>query len=141
MLRTIFVLVLLFIAPAASLGGPISDTDRAEFQRIISGQIEAFRADDGARAYSYAAPNIHQIFPTPDIFMQMVKRGYQPVYRPQSFHFGQVGDDPLGRPSQRVTIVGPDGKTYEALYSMERQPDSTWLIQGCTLLEVPGLDA
>ena len=141
MLRAVLVLLLILIAPAASLGGPVSDADRTEFQRIISGQIDAFRADDGARAYDYAAPSIHQIFPTADIFMQMVKKAYQPVYRPRSFHFGQAGDDPFGRPSQRVVLVGPDGKTYEALYSMERQPDGTWRIQGCTMLEVPGLDA
>jgi hypothetical protein len=141
MLRAILFTLLLLIAPQASLGGPVSDADQTEFKRIISGQIDAFRADDGARAYSYAAPNIRQIFPTPDIFMQMVKQGYKPVYRPRSFKFGQAGDDPYGRPSQRVTLVGPDGKTYEALYSMERQPDGTWRIQGCTLLQVPGLDA
>ncbi|MGH6907587.1 MAG: DUF4864 domain-containing protein, partial [Aestuariivirga sp.] len=108
---------------------------------IITQQLQAFRADDGALAYSYAAPNIHQLFPTPDIFMRMVQQGYKPVYRAQSFSFGEAGGDPLGRPSQRVTITGPDGKIYEAVYSMERQSDGTWLIQGCTLLEVPGLDA
>jgi len=141
MLRTFVLTLLLLVAPAASRAEALSAADRAEFQRIISEQIEAFRVDDGAKAYGYAAPSLHQIFPTAEIFMQMVKRGYQPVYRPQSFRFGQAGDDPFGRPSQRITVVGPDGKTYEALYSMERQPDGTWLIQGCTLLEVPGLDA
>lgn len=141
MLRVIILTLVLLVAPASGQAAAVNEADRAEFQRIISEQIEAFRADDGAKAYGYAAPNLHQIFPTPEIFMQMVKRGYQPVYRPQSFRFGQTGDDPLGRPSQKVTVVGPDGKTYEALYSMERQPDGTWRIQGCTLLEVPGLDA
>ena len=141
MLRALLVTLFLLIAPSASHAETVSDADRAEFQRIISEQIEAFRADDGAKAYGHAAPNLHVIFPNAEIFMQMVKRGYQPVYRPQSFRFGETGDDPLGRPSQRVTVIGPDGKTYEALYSMERQPDGSWRIQGCTLLEVPGLDA
>jgi ketosteroid isomerase-like protein len=40
-----------------------------------------------------------------------------------------------------MTVVGPDGKSYTALYSMEKQPDGTWRISGCTLLEIPGLDA
>ena len=133
-------LFLCFTTFAAHAGEP-GDADRADFQRIISEQIEAFRADDSARAYSYAAPSIHRIFPNADIFMQMVKQGYQPVYRPRRFSFGAVGIDPFGRPSQRVAIVGPDGKTYEAVYSMERQPDGTWRIIGCTLLEAPGLDA
>jgi hypothetical protein len=47
----------------------------------------------------------------------------------------------MGRPAQKMLVVGPDGKTYEALYSMEKQPDGTWRISGCTLLEIPGLDA
>jgi hypothetical protein len=141
MLRALIMLVLVMWLPAAARAGSINDADRSEFQRVIAGQIEAFRADDGDRAYGFAAPNIRRIFPNPAIFMQMVKQGYMPVYRPQSFKFGQAGDDPLGRPSQRVTVVGPDGKTYEAVYAMERQPDGTWRIMGCSLLEVPGVDA
>lgn len=140
MLRALLIILVLFAA-APARAETINDADRAEFQRIISEQIEAFRADDGIKAYGYAAPSLHKVFPTAEIFMQMVKQGYRPVYRPQSFRFGETGNDPLGRPSQRVTVVGPDGKTYEALYSMQRQPDGTWLISGCTLIEVPGLEA
>ncbi len=140
MLRAIVLSLLLLFSPAAR-AEELNEADRAQFQRIISEQIEAFRADNGAKAYGFAAPSLHQIFPTADVFMDMVKRAYPPVYRPQSFRFGETGNDPLGRPSQKVTLVGPDGKTYEALYSMQRQPDGTWRIQGCTLLEVPGLDA
>ena len=141
MLRALFALVLLFGLSGSVTAGSLNDSDRSEFRRIISEQIEAFRADDGDRAYSLAAPTIHRLFPTPEIFMQMVRQGYKPVYRPQKFDFGETGDDSLGRPSQRVTIVGPDGKTYEALYSMEQQPDGSWRIFGCTLLNMPGLDA
>jgi hypothetical protein len=73
--------------------------------------------------------------------MSMVKRGYPQVYRPQSFNFTEALIDPMGRPAQKMLVVGPDGKTYEALYSMEKQPDGTWRISGCSLLEIPGLDA
>jgi hypothetical protein len=73
--------------------------------------------------------------------MTMVKEGYPQVYRPQSFNFTEALIDPVGRPSQKMIVVGPDGKSYIALYSMEKQPDGTWRIAGCTLLEIPGLDA
>jgi hypothetical protein len=53
----------------------VSDADATEFQRIISGQIAAFNADDGPAAYAFAAPLIQQIFPAPDVFMAMVKKG------------------------------------------------------------------
>ena len=93
------------------------------------------------RAYSYAAPTIRQIYPTPDVFMNMVRKGYQQVYRPQSFKFGDAGFSASGRPIQRVTIVGPDGVTYEAIYTMEQQPDGTWQINGCAIVRAPDISA
>mgnify|MGYP006315008759 CR=1 FL=1 len=141
MLRSILMIVLMAFMSVAAFAQSISETEKSEFQRIIAAQISAFRADDGPTAYSFAAPVVRNIFPTPEIFMSMVKQGYPQVYRPQAFNFTEALIDPLGRPAQKMRVVGPDGKTYEALYSMERQPDGTWLINGCTLLEVPGLDA
>jgi hypothetical protein len=141
MLRSILAIVLWGFMSVASLADSISATDKAEFQRIITAQITAFRADDGPAAYDFAAPVVRNIFPTPEIFMAMVKQGYPQVYRPQSFNFTEALIDPTGRPAQKMTVVGPDGKSYIALYSMEKQPDGTWRISGCTLLEIPGLDA
>ncbi len=141
MLRSVLAVVLLAFISVATFAQSISETEKTEFQRIIAAQISAFRADDGPTAYSFAAPLVRNIFPTPEIFMSMVKRGYSPVYRPQAFNFTEALIDPLGRPAQKMLVVGPDGKTYEALYSMEIQPDGTWRISGCTLLEIPGLDA
>ncbi len=141
MLRSILAIVLWSFMSLASLADSISAADKAEFQRIITAQITAFKADDGPAAYDFAAPVVRNIFPTPEIFMTMVKQGYPQVYRPQSFNFTEALIDPMGRPAQKMTVVGPDGKSYIALYSMEKQPDSTWRISGCTLLEIPGLDA
>jgi hypothetical protein len=132
---------LLMLLSAPLRAESLSADDKAAFQSVISGQIEAFRAEDGARAYSYAAPMIKQIFPNPDVFMNMVRQGYQPVYRPQSFKFGAAGLSASGRPIQRVTVVGPDGVTYEAIYTMERQPDGSWQISGCAIVRAPDLGA
>jgi len=131
--------VMLFALPARAES--LSADDKAAFQSVISGQIDAFRAEDGARAYSYAAPMIKQIFPNPDVFMNMVRQGYQPVYRPQSFRFGEAVLAASGRPTQRVSVVGPDGLTYEAVYTMEKQPDGSWQISGCALVRAPELGA
>ena len=141
MLRSVLMIVLLAFMSVTVFAQSISETEKSEFQRIIAAQISAFRADDGPTAYSFAAPVVRNIFPTPEIFMSMVKQGYSPVYRPQSFSFTEALIDPMGRPAQKMLVVGPDGKTYEALYSMEKQPDGTWRISGCTLIEIPGLDA
>jgi hypothetical protein len=141
MLRSILAIVLWGFMSLASLADSISAADKAEFQRIITAQITAFKADNGPAAYDFAAPVVRNIFPTPEIFMTMVKQGYPQVYRPQSFNFTEALIDPMGRPAQKMIVVGPDGKSYIALYSMEKQPDGTWRISGCTLLEIPGLDA
>ncbi|MCA3560604.1 MAG: DUF4864 domain-containing protein [Aestuariivirga sp.] len=119
----------------------LSPQDEADFRAVIADQIAAFQADDGARAYSHAAPMIRQIFPDPGRFMAMVKQGYQPVYRPQSYSFGTAGFSASGRPIQRVMIVGPDGLNYEAIYTMERQPDGTWQINGCALVKAKDVSA
>lgn len=139
MLRALLLLAFLLL-PATVKAQSVSPADGAEFQRIITAQIEAFRADDGPAAYAHAAPLIRQLFPTPDVFMAMVKNGYKPVYRPQSYRFGESAIAANGRQMQRVSLVGPDGKAYEAVYSFERQPDGSWKISGCYLEELPGLD-
>ena len=54
-----------FSAPAAAFG----DGDRAAVQNVIEQQIQAFLRDDGATAYSFAAPTIKQMYPTVDAFM------------------------------------------------------------------------
>ncbi|HEY7763452.1 MAG TPA: DUF4864 domain-containing protein [Aestuariivirgaceae bacterium] len=119
----------------------LSGSDSEVFRRIISSQIQAFRADDGVAAYSYAAPAIKKIFPSPEIFMQMVRNGYLPVYRPRSYSFGAVTNEMNGRPTQRVTIIDANGKAWVALYSFEKQADGTWKIIGCSLVESQGGEA
>jgi hypothetical protein len=144
MIRSIFAALLAIcvvsIAPVNAGAQSVSDADAAEFRRIIASQIAAFNADDGPAAYAFAAPLIRQIFPTPDVFMSMVRKGYQPVYRQKSYAFSKVATDNAGRPNQYVTIVDMNGKTWTAVYSMERQPDGSWKISGCMLIEAPGAD-
>jgi hypothetical protein len=107
---------------------PSRADDGAAVRSIIDQQIAAFRRDDGATAYSFAAPSIRQIFPSPDVFMSMVRSGYQPVYRPQSVTYGRLRE-------------GPDGEPYVALYSLAKQADGTWKITGCRIAKAPGESA
>jgi Domain of unknown function (DUF4864) len=122
------ILLLSLAAPARAAD------DVAAAQRVIRSQIEAFRRDDAAAAYSYAAPAIQEIFPQADIFMSMVRNSYAPVYRHKSFEFGEarVSD---GKIAQRVHIVDADGVPWEALYTLEQQPDGSLRISGCVLLK------
>jgi len=102
-------------------------------QSAIDGQLKAFLADDGVAAYDFAAPNVRRIFPTVDSFMSMVTSGYAPVRRPQSYAFGKAQEMSQSSIIQQVLIVRPDGKNYEAVYTLELQPDGRYLITGCSL--------
>ena len=120
---------------AGLLGDPISAGEAGvqAAQSSIEAQLKAFIADDNVTAYSYAAPNVRKIFPTLDIFMGMVTSGYRPVQKPQSYSFGKSEWTGAGAIAQQVFLVGPDGKDYEALYTLELQPDGVWRITGVSL--------
>lgn len=125
----------LLIALFVGLGAPACAADDvAAAQGVIRSQVEALGRDDAATAYSYAAPAIRGVFPQADIFMSMVRKSYAPVYRHKSFEFGEarVSD---GKIAQRVHIVDADGETWEALYTLEQQPDGSLKISGCVLLK------
>jgi hypothetical protein len=103
-------------------------------QDVIRAQEQAFSRDDAAAAYSYAAPAIHDLFPQADIFMEMVRRSYAPVYRHKGFEFGEARVED-GWIAQRVHIVDENGEAWEALYTLEQQPDRSFKITGCSLLK------
>ena len=131
MRRALFLLAALLISLAAPARAA---DDVAAAQGVIRSQVEAFSRDDAAAAYSHAAPAIQEIFPQADIFMSMVRNSYAPVYRHKSFDFGEarVSD---GTIAQRVHIVDADGVSWEALYTLEVQPDGRVKITGCVLLK------
>ena len=134
-MRILLVLLMSFMigAPAAAF----SDADRAAIQSTIERQLQAFLADDAATAYSFASPGIKALFPTKDIFMDMVRQGYQPVYRPRQHAFGAL-EEKAGHLEQSVDIIDANGEAWTALYTLEMQPDGSWKITGCMLLKKPG---
>ena len=131
-----FLALLALAGPAAAL----DDGDRAGVRAAIGGQIEAFRRDDAAGAYAYAAPGIQNIFPSEDGFLAMVRRVYPPVYRPRRFTFGAL-EEAEGGFVQRVEIQDAAGQDWVARYTLERRPDGTFAITGCTLERAPGESA
>ena len=127
------VLVLL-VAFLIGLASPAFADDVASAQGVIRAQEQAFGRGDAAAAYSHAAPSIQQIFPQADIFLQMVQQAYPPVYRHKSFEFGEARAAG-GQIAQRVHIVDDNGEAWEALYTLEQQPDGSLKITGCSLLK------
>jgi len=119
----------------ALAGTPViaGDSEVKAAQETIDSQLKAFLGDDPATAYSFAAPNVQRLFPTVEAFMGMVTSGYQPVYRPKTYAFGKVQELSATSIIQEVLIVGPDGKDYQAVYTLELQPDGVFRITGVSL--------
>ena len=77
-------LLVVLAAPAPS---PAAEADAAAIRQVVEAQLAAFQRDDGVAAFGYASPSIQEQFNNPDVFMEMVRTGYAPVYRPREVEF------------------------------------------------------
>lgn len=105
-------------------------------QSVITKQIEAFLTDDADTAYAFASPSIKSLFPDKDRFFAMVRKSYQPVYRPGNYAFGRsrvVGNG--AAVFQEVLIQGKDGLDWSAVYELLRQPDGGYRINGVQMFK------
>lgn len=124
------------LAPAALFAQEISPADVRAVREVIEAQLDAFRHDDAARAFAYAAPGIRETFGTAEHFMAMVRGEYAVVYRPRSVIF----EAPVmsgGELVQPVRMTDAEGRAWIALYPMQKQPDGTWRVNGCQLGRLP----
>ena len=121
------------LAQASGEQMALPDADRAAIRQVIEQQLQAFQRDDGAAAFSYAAPGIQSKFESAEMFMEMVRQGYQTVYRPRAVQFKDI-ISLEGNPAQRIIVIGPDGVPMIAVYPMRRMLDGSWRIDGCVLV-------
>ncbi len=129
-----FVVVLEF---ARSGAVQAQDTVTKDIEAVISAQIDAFRGDDFATAFGFAADNIQQMFMTPENFGAMVQRGYPMVYRPEAVQF--AGQRLEGAAIwQRVLMKDAKGVTHVLDYLMVPQ-GGAWRIAAVHLQ--PALNA
>lgn len=133
-------LALSFVLPFGGLARADESAAVKAGQAIIAQQIEAFRHDDGATAFSFAAPEVQLKFQNPDIFMMMVKQGYAPVYRPQSYQFTK-SLEAGGVISQIVDLTTSNGEYWIAEYGLRVMPDGSIRIVGCQLKKRDGVGA
>lgn len=115
----------------------MNQTDRNTIRSIIERQLQAFQQDDAASAFAFASPGIQVQCGSAENFMQMVRRGYAPVYRPRSVVFEDITTIE-GMPAQKVMLMSEQGELVLALYLMQQQPDQSWRIHGCLLVPIEG---
>jgi Domain of unknown function (DUF4864) len=138
MIRSLLAVIAVVFVATFARAESLSPTEKQAVTTVIETQLRAFAADDGPAAYAEAAPIVTGVFKSVEQFMAMVKQGYQPVYRNRGYEFTDSYTDDLGRPTQKVVLRGMDGKSYEAHYFMEKQPDGSWKIAGCVITVIPG---
>src|SRR5262245_61844623 len=107
--------LVLALAPALARAQTISDADARAVRQVLEAQLEAFKRDDAARAFSYATPGIRDTFRTAENFMAMVREQYAVVYRPRSVSFEaplMAGEDLV----QPVHLTDGYGHAWMAIY-------------------------
>lgn len=112
--------------------GPARAQDaEADIRSVISGQIEAFKADDFETAFSFASPAIKQMFGSPSNFGAMVQTGYPMVWRPAQVRFSGL-ETTGGRTVQSVVVTDQSGALFVLDYEMI-EVDGGWQIDGVTV--------
>lgn len=119
---------------ALGLGFP-SFAQEAPIQATIQNQIDAFQADDFAKAFALASPNIKGIFGTAENFGLMVREGYPMVYRPSEVEMMDLREV-AGNLWQRVRIVDQAGQAHYLDYMMIETAEG-WQINAVQLLPAP----
>ena len=109
---------------------------QADIESTISGQFEAFKADDFEGAFAYASPNLQMMFQSTENFKRMVTTGYPMVWKHAEVRFLDRRADG-SRFYQVVQVVDPKGFTHLLGYLME-QTDAGWRIGGVQILDAPG---
>ena len=129
---------ILGVALAASMAGA-AWAQGTEIEGVIGNQIDAFKADNFEQAFEFAAPNIRNIFRTPENFGRMVTQGYPMVWRPAEVTYLELREE-NGSYWQKVQIVDAQGRVHVLDYRM-LDTDSGWKINGVQLLESAGVSA
>lgn len=122
----------LFAALLVMSFAPRADAQQAQIESVIGAQIEAFQADDFARAFTFAAPSIRGLFRTPENFGRMVVQGYPMVWRPASVSYGALREAD-GRLVQIVRISDQAGGAHVLAYEMVETAQG-WRIASVHLL-------
>ena len=130
---SLLLLLLLTGAPARA-----DDAARNAARATIERQIDAFRRNDSAAAFAEAAPQVRNLFPSPETFIARVEKGYAPVLRPRSYRFETAQETAEDEIAQGLSLQDEAGIDWVALYTLQRQADGQWRITGCHLKKAPG---
>lgn len=109
------------------------------WQGVITGQIEAFRANDAAGAFQFAAAPFQTAFPNAEAFLAtIIGSGYGPIADSTSHTFGSFTKLDERSVAQEVMLTGKDLSRFEAIYVLTEE-EIGWRVSGVQLAKTPGL--
>ena len=112
---------------------------QADIESTITGQFEAFKADDFEGAFAYASPNLQMMFQSTENFKRMVTTGYPMVWKHAEVRFLDLREIAGGQ-WQKVQVTDLKGFTYLLDYQMVETPEG-WRIASVQLLDAPSVSA
>jgi hypothetical protein len=118
-------------------GIAIDDADVKAVQRVIGGQIYALKSGNHQTAYSYAAPNVQQAFPSVKNFISMVQKGYRPLYQHTSYIFGK-NTTSNGEVYQEVIVSDETRQLWQFIYTLKQQKDYSWKVTNVVMYPYQG---
>lgn len=118
---------------------PAVEAQEGDIRRVITAQIDAFKADDFDQAFTYASPTIQQIFGDAERFGVMVRRGFPMVWRPADVQFlGLETRD--GALWQDVLVRDGAGASHVLEYQMI-EGENGWKINAVQIRKPEGVAA
>jgi len=134
---TVLLISIVFNTPLARADDSVATADIKAAQQVIVSQISAFKADDHQSAYSFAAPNVKQAFPSAKAFMMMVKSGYKPLYQHASYVFGKSRSS-SSELYQELMVTDKSGQLWQFIYTLDKQQDQSWKITSVVMRRYEG---
>ena len=120
----------------AAVPQPVSEPVKKELTATIEGQLAAFRANDYAKAFTFASTDIQGMFAPAD-FEKMVKTAYPVIAHSVSTEYGIMFD--TGEQAVvNVHIKDADKKDVEYQYLLKKEAGS-WKINGVSEVKAEGL--
>lgn len=104
---------------------------KEQIHAVVGGQLEAFRKNDFAAAYTFAAAQFRAQFSLPD-FEKMVRTGYPAIAGNQDAVYGLTLDDGE-KAVVNVRVIGEDKKSVSYQYLLQREGED-WRIGGVVAL-------
>lgn len=116
----------------------LTTADTIAIRDVVRAQLNAFAADDAAAAFELATMEKQLLIGSPDIFLQLIRERYEPIYRNKILIF----DDPEvvhGLTVQRVRVTDSYSRVWVAIFWMQQDEQANWKIDGCHLVETTNI--